>query len=355
MRHSPDISREKPKSSSRLQATPWWRGLYFVVIAYLILGFTWWAVLLYIKNLDAFQAKTELLRFGMLAEGLYENEDQFLQTPAFLLLKNKYHNQEWMIYGESAVFVVTLIIGVILINRGYQKEMRVAQHQRNFLLSITHELKSPLASIRLVLETLLKRELPPDKIQYISQRALRETDRLHRLVNNLLLSTRLDTVYTPVLELVNLPKLIRETLSVFSENYPDVTLNLYAEEELLLWQGDKEGLTSVTINLLENAVKYAEGDPKIEIRIREEGEKIIWTVADQGIGIDDKEKSYIFDKFYRVGNEDTRKTKGTGLGLYIVRQIVRAHSGRITVGDNQPRGTVFVIEIPNKNPEGWTR
>lgn len=326
--------------------TPWWRGLSYLVIVYLILGFTWWAVLLHIKNRDAFQAKTELLRIGMVAEGIYQNDEWFAQSSAFRALEDKYRHQQWMIYGESGVFVLSLIVGVILINRGYQKEVQAARQRRNFLLSITHELKSPLASIKLVLETLIKRPLPSEKVQDISQRALRETDRLHRLVNDLLFSAKLETAYQLFPEPVDLPRLLREVIHSFLESYPGAQVKFSSPENIIL-QGDKEGLTSIALNLLENAAKYSEGKPFIDIRLQVQGDKIVWTTADRGIGIEEKEKFRIFDKFYRVGNEDTRKTKGTGLGLYIVDQIVKAHGGRITVSDNLPKGTVFVIEIPN--------
>lgn len=327
--------------------THWWRGLSWLVIAYLILGFTWWAVLLYIKNRDAFEAKTELLRIGMIAEGIYQNDAWFNQTPALLALENKYRHQQWMIYGESAVFVLSIIVSVILINRGYQKEVQTAQQRRNFLLSITHELKSPLASIRLVLETLIKRELPAEKVQDISRRALRETERLHQLVNDLLFSAKLETAYQPLLEPILLSPLLNDIVQGFREKYPEAILELSCPDDLLLRQGDREGLASVALNLLENAVKYSQPPPHIYIRLQALGDKILWSFEDQGIGIGEKEKNRIFEKFYRVGNEDTRQTKGTGLGLYIVAQIVKAHGGRITVSDNVPKGTVFVIEIPN--------
>ena len=330
------------------EPTPWWRGLYFLVIAYLILGFTWWAVLLYIKNRDAFEAKVEILRIGMVAEGVYQNEEWFEKTGAYNYLHNKYQHQEWMIYGESAVFVLTLIVSVMLINRGYQKEMWAARQRRNFLLSITHELKSPLASIRLVLETLLKRQLPPDQVQYIGERALRETDRLHRLVNDLLLSAKLEIAYQPFLEPVNLAQLLRDTVDAFAERYPEAVIRYPDSDEITIWQGDKDGLQSVILNLLENAAKYSDGTPEIEVLLREGNERLYLSIADQGIGIDDREKTRIFDKFYRVGSEDTRKTKGTGLGLFIVRQIIRAHGGRISVADNKPKGSIFTIEMPNK-------
>ena len=332
------------------EPTPWWRGLYVLVIAYLILGFTWWAVLLYIKNIDAFEAKVELLRIGMVAEGIYRNEEWFRQTGAFLSLEKKYRHQEWMIYGESAFFVLTLIVSVVLINGGYQKEVRSARQRRNFLLSITHELKSPLASIRLALETMIKRQLPPDQIQYFGKRALGETDRLHQLVNDLLLSAKLETAYQPFPEPVNLPQLIRDILDAFGEKHPEASIKASLEEDVSIWQGDKDGLQSVILNLLENAARYSDGPPVIEVGLREENHSLFLSVADQGIGISDKEKPRIFEKFYRVGNEDTRKTKGTGLGLFIVRQIVLAHNGKITVTDNKPRGVIFAIELPVMPP-----
>ena len=333
--------------ASTLNSSPRrWRGLYLVVIAYLLLASSWWAVLLYNKNREAFEAKSDLLRTNLATEGRYLNEETFQQNPDFRALLQKYRHQVWMIYGETAVFVFTLIIGVGLINRGYQKEMRAANQQRNFLLSITHELKSPLASIRLVLETLLKRQLPQEQIQYVSQKALSETDRLNKLVSDLLLSAKLETAYQPIFEPLDLRALVREQVGLFTEKYPQALFHLYPGDEITLRQGDREGLQSVVQNLLENAVKYADGQAFVEMRIRQENNSAILSFADRGIGVNDSEKLRIFGKFYRVGNEDTRKTKGAGLGLFIVDQIVRAHGGRISAADNKPKGTVFTVEIP---------
>lgn len=326
------------------------RLLSYIVIAYMLIAFAWWSVLLFTKNRDAFIAKRELLKIGMAAEGLYENEQKFSQTPAYQDLYKKYQRQEWMILGEAGVFVISLVIGVYLINRGYNKEMNAAQQRRNFLLSITHELKSPIASIRLVLETFLKRDLPKDKMDHFSNNALKETERLNTLVNDLLLSAKLESAYQPHLESLDLYGVLEEIIDKLRTKYPKINFNFSGQKELDPINGDKLGLTSVALNLLENAVKYAPESPEINIFLRQQNGTILLDIADEGMGIEDKEKKKIFQKFYRVGNEDTRHTKGTGLGLYIVNEIVRAHDGTITVADNKPKGTIFKIKLPVKEP-----
>ena len=108
-------------------------------------------------------------------------------------------------------------------------------------------------------------------------------------------------------------------------------------------------MTSVALNLLENAVKYGDQSPNIDTQISQKNGSIFCEISDNGIGISDKEKKHIFKKFYRVGSEETRTTKGTGLGLYIVKEIVKAHGGEIRVEDNFPKGTRFKITLPLGN------
>ena len=107
--------------------------------------------------------------------------------------------------------------------------------------------------------------------------------------------------------------------------------------------GDKFALTSVVTNLVENAVKYSSPCETVNVKLFEKEGKVYFQVADHGIGIDDSEKPRIFDKFYRVGSEDTRNTKGTGLGLYIVKQVLDKHQASIKVKDNRPAGSVFEV------------
>jgi len=186
------------------------RLLSYGVIAYMLLAFAWWSVLLYTKNQDAFRAKRDLMRIGMVATGKISSQDEFLARPEYQQLKQSYQKQEYMILGEACVFVISLVIGVWFINRGYNKEITTAQQRRNFLLSITHELKSPIASIRLVLETMMRRQLQPQQVDQLSQNALKETERLNTLVNDLLLSARLDDAYQPTYEELDLNEILED-------------------------------------------------------------------------------------------------------------------------------------------------
>ncbi len=323
------------------------RLLYWIVTAYLLLALGWWSVLLFVKNRDAFLAKAELLKIGMVAEGLVHTDEEFLQTPQYQTLEKQYRHQEVMIFGEGLFFMITLLIGIWMINRGYNDVLRTARQQRNFLLSITHELKSPLASIRLVLETLQRRPLPHERQQPLLAQALTETDRLNDLVNNLLLSARLDTSWQPVLVPCDVAGIAARLTDELQQRHPDRVITLDTPEALPVIRTDCDALEIALRNLIENALKYAPAPSPVEVVIAtEEGKHLLIEVRDHGPGVPDKEKDRIFEKFYRVGNEDTRTAKGTGLGLYIVHQIVTAHGGTIEVRDNQPRGARFIIKLP---------
>lgn len=323
------------------------RLLSYVIIAYMLIAFAWWSVLLWTKNKDAFLAKAEFDRLVLIAKNEIKPEEDFTQHSAYRTLRQKYQAQAWMIMGEGAFLVLSLSCGIWLVQRSYAREVRLAKQQRNFLLSITHELKSPLASVRLILETFGKRTLNDEQRQKLGRTGLQETDRLTKLVNDLLLSARLESAYQPAMENLDLEALLREVVADLQVRYPEVTYTLEAAENIPWIRGDKTGLSSIAQNLLENAAKYSFSNARVTAKLYpSNGSELVLEVADNGIGIPDKEKSKVFDRFYRIGNEDTRKTKGTGLGLFIVKEIVKAHNGRILVEDNKPKGTVFKVFLP---------
>ncbi len=306
----------------------------------------WWSVLLFRKNQDVFQARSEVYLRDAMARGLFDSEKAFRASGMYAELETRYTRQKRMIVGESIVFFFSLMLGMWFINRGYLREVAASRQRRNFLLSITHELKSPIAGIQLAVETLMKRELPREQSDRLLGNALRETERLKNLVNDLLLSAKLETAYQLHREPIAWEAFAGETLSAFRIKYPHASFEMNIDKQVPDYWGDRSGLASVLQNLLENAVKYSPEPAKVLLRIQHQGNAVRIEVADQGIGIPEKERRKVFGKFYRIGNEDIRQTKGTGLGLYIVDQIVKAHQGAIAVLENKPAGTVFKIELP---------
>jgi len=316
----------------------------------MLVAFAWWTILLFQKNQDAFKSKKDFMELVMFVEKKIDNKQEFYTTPAYLDLQKNYDRQEWMILGEAIFFVLSIVIGIWLINRGYNRVIETARQSRNFLLSISHELKSPLSSIKLTFETFLKRDLDRAKLNQLATNALQETDRLNELVDNLLLASKMEKSYEPVYEEFDLITLIESLIGRMILKYPNSNISFKHYEESLTVIADKFGLTLVVVNLIENAKKYSYGPAQIEVQIQNKASGIQLQVADQGAGIEDKNKKKVFDRFFRIGDEETRKTKGTGLGLYIVKQVITSSKGDIKVLDNRPKGTIIDIFLPHHEP-----
>lgn len=314
----------------------------------MVLALGWWTHLLYIKNNDAFYAKVELLKLGMIAEGIASSNEVFYESTAYKQLAKAYQRQQYMIFGEASALVIMLFLGIWLINRSHQREVKAIAQSRNFLLSITHELKSPLASIRLILETFEKRQLDANQTNRLSKNGLRETDRLSDLVNNLLLAAKMEeNAYQLSKENVLLLPLLEEIVKNLSQQHPSAQLSIQKDSTSVYEIfADKAAMVSVFMNILENAIKYSNEPQIVTIYLKILEKKLYIKISDNGIGIAQDERENIFKRFYRIGNEDTRRSKGTGLGLYITKQIVEAHAGKIKVEDNTPSGTTFVISLP---------
>lgn len=291
--------------------------LFYLLVIYVVAQFSWWLYLI---------------------ASLYGN---IYTDPAILEKKT------WMLVGEGSVFVIILFGGVFMIKRAYKKELDLNHLQENFLLSVSHELQTPVSSIKLFLQTLQKRELDEPKREEIYAQSLSEIQRLESLVSNLLITRSIENknyfLNKTTFQLNSLILSLTDSLksSILKNRKINLSLN---EVEL---NGDKEAMTSVVVNLLQNAVKYSPAESEIGINLFQNDRCIVLEISDQGIGIENKKKNQVFDRFYRVENEMTRKSKGTGLGLFIVKYLVEKHNGKIELKDNLPKGLIVEIEFKN--------
>lgn len=251
-----------------------------------------------------------------------------------------------MIMGEGSIFIFVFLAGAYWLHRSIIKERKLQEQKRNFLLSVTHELKSPLASIKILLQTIQKRDLTKQQILDFVGKSLMDIERLDDMVENMLLASKIDNrSYTFPKDKFNLSVLVDSIVNRLQITKCEGTQQIIdAEiEPKVEITGDKFALTSVVTNLIENAIKYSGPCETVGVKLFSKDGKIFLEVADHGIGIADQEKSRIFDKFYRVGSEDTRNTKGTGLGLYIVKEVLDKHQASIKVKDNRPAGSIFEV------------
>jgi signal transduction histidine kinase len=251
-----------------------------------------------------------------------------------------------MIIGEFAVFIVLLIAGIFYIRKVFLKEMALAENKKNFSLSITHELKTPITATKLMVETLQNRELDKAKANSILEKINGEQDRLHELIEKILLASRIDTSAIQ-LQINPLPakKFISEQIAKFPTTHQVV---VHIKEDTDIWV-DAFLFASVIQNLHENALKYSPEGSTITWQMVADKKHTLLAIEDEGNGIPEAFHTAIFEPYFRVDNEETKSNKGTGLGLYLVHKIVRLHNGQITVKKGQKGGTRFEISLPIHN------
>lgn len=318
------------------------RLLAIVTIVYILLALTWWTILLYSRNDLLFDQQMEMRAI----QDRYQLPE-WEHLPSEAEMRESHRRQRRMILGESLFILGSIMVGIWLMLRGMWQEIRINRQRRNFLLSITHELKTPLAAIQLVFDTLLRRKLSPGQTEQMALMGKKETGRLSDTIGNLLLAARLGSRYTPQKEYRPLVATIRTWADDLRNQYPDLHLELSMEpdkeDELRL---DWRGLETVVRNLVDNAVKYAGVHHPVHIHVERQAHSLHIRVQDQGPGISDAEKRKVFQMFYRPGDEEKRSSQGSGLGLYIVREIVASNGGQVRLEDNQPQGCIFTLEIP---------
>lgn len=312
--------------------------VYWFLFTYVIAALVWWFVSLYNHTESLYHLKAEALKSKIAPSSpeLFSQLSEIEEARKRNILKY---------VGEGITFLILLIIGAIYLFRSVRRHFRAQQQQQNFVMAITHELKTPISVARLNLETLQRHKLEEPQKEKLLNMTLQETMRLDGLINNILISSQLDGhSYHVSKEELNFSDLVRDVTQQFSFRYTDrmVVQNIIDDIDL---DGDPLLLKLLLSNLLENANKYSPKDKAIQVELIEESNTIRLNVKDEGCGIEAKEKKSVFKKFYRIGNEQTRTTKGTGLGLYLCKKIVEDHNGQIHIENNQPRGSTFVVRF----------
>lgn len=312
--------------------------VYWILLTYIIAALVWWFFSLYKQNEMMYSlrrqqletsSKISVVDFHKELTGINEQRERNIA---------KY-------IGEGGTFLILIVLGAAYVYRLVRRQFRAQQQQQNFVMAITHELKTPISVSRLNLETLQRHKLDEEKKEKLLHMTMQETLRLDNLINNILISSQLDGhSYRISKEELNFSDLVTDVAHQFSARYPERKLLQNMEEDIDI-NGDPLLLKLLVSNLLENANKYSSKDKPIRLELKENADAIQFSVIDEGCGIDKEERKNVFKKFYRIGNERTRTAKGTGLGLYLCKKIAEDHNGKITVEDNQPQGSNFTVRF----------
>ncbi|MGB0915048.1 MAG: sensor histidine kinase [Crocinitomicaceae bacterium] len=248
-----------------------------------------------------------------------------------------------MIIGEGAVFLILLLFGIWQIRRSIRKDLKLSERQNNFLLSVTHELKTPLAANKLYIQTVTKRELSKEQQNEILAKAIEENTRLERMIDNILNASRLENKALQLeKESFSLNDLIEAITIRFNTILGKDIVQHQCDENINI-TGDKFMIETVLNNLIENALKYAGKEHPIELYAHQTNGSIRFGVKDLGPGIEKDKRNIVFQKFYRIGNEEVRTQKGSGLGLFIVSELIQMHGGSVSCLENKPSGCDFQI------------
>ena len=306
--------------------------IYWVFLTYMIAAFIWWYVSLEKQNNEIAAIKFQSIQIN---DPSLKAKTHAIQD--FQLRKTK------QFIGEGLTILVLFLLGAIYVYRSLKKQLRYADQQQNFMMAVTHELKTPIAISHLNIETLLKRDLDSSQQLKLLEATLKETKRLDHLSTNILLTAQLDMgQYEANKQLVNVSELLRQNIKSFQERYPSRICNTMVEDAMEI-QGEPLLIQLLINNLIDNANKYAPVTEPIYIHLQSHQNMIQLIVKDQGPGIAAMDRNKVFEKFYRVGAETTRTTKGSGLGLYLCKRIAEFHNATIQLTTNTPTGSIFTV------------
>lgn len=268
---------------------------------------------------------------------------------------------QWVILAQGCLLMAFILLGLYMIFLSQRRLFRLTKMQDAILSSVTHELKTPLASIRLYAETMLLRDVPENQRKVFLQRTLSESERLQRLIDTVLISARLEfdkSKSNLAHGRVDLTHILETCVSRVRERFSQVrSIEFFLPQGVtnnpvyLIW-GNAHHLSTLFDNLLDNAVKYTEKDGVIQVGMILRKENLIVYIKDDGVGIEKNNLKKIFKKFYRVESNSKIKVSGSGLGLSVCRSIVREHRGKIYASsEGLNKGTTFYVELKRFSPD----
>ena len=254
---------------------------------------------------------------------------------------------DWPVLVEGILLLVIVLAGVYVIFLYWRHQSALYEQQRSYISQVTHELKTPLASIQLHLETIRLRKPTQDKLERFLDTMLADTERLNHQINNILMAARLERrIQGTQHPVIDLSALVRRFMEQKRDKLPEGGSIVLDIEDGVQVAADAEKMETALRNLFENAVLYSPASPEIRVSLRREGKNCLVTFADRGMGIEKRELRKIFRMFHRV-RRPGENIRGTGLGLYIVSSVVREHHGRIRAeSEGAGKGCTFIITLP---------
>jgi two-component system, OmpR family, sensor histidine kinase CiaH len=312
--------------------------IYWMLLLYIIAALVWWCISLLNQNKMMREYQVHQLQNTIDPQVLPRHYNAELDK-----IDDVFYRERAKYIGEGSIFLLLILVGASFVYRSVRRQFRMQQQQQNFMMAVTHELKTPISVARLNLETMQKYSLDPEKQKKLIRMTLEETGRLNFLTNNILISSQLEGGgYKTSKDELDLSDLLKDCINDFRNRFPDRSFIEQITPDADV-KGDPLLLQMLINNLLENAIKYSPKESPIKAVLQGNEKTIRLEVIDEGVGISEEEKKKVFTKFYRVGNESTRKTQGTGLGLYLCRIIAKDHNADISVTNNSPRGSNFAV------------
>lgn len=294
------------------------------------------------------QAVWWIVFMAMLVDEKVEIAEQLGASPENVaLIQEQEIRRQIMVGLEGTFFLVLILAGAWVIYRSLVKTEQLKFNQQNFMMAVTHELKTPLASMMVSLDAIGSEKIPDEKKQALVPRMKEDIRRLEKLIDNVLQAGRFDRHESPLeMQSVDLSRVVRSSVERLTNLHTEVPLAVKQSiEPGIQMQADPAALSRAVEAVLENSLKYHDGEQiRIDISLSRQDSQAILRIADNGVGIKKEHLNQIFERFFRVGSELTRTRPGSGLGLYLANEIVRMHRGRMAAYSDGPgKGAAFTM------------